>query len=155
MDKLRAIHYFVAVVEGKTFAAAARRLEVSTPAVTQLVGALEHDLGFELFHRSTGRGLALTGDGERYYETAQRVTAELQDAEQRLGPRGAKPRGTLTVGMRPVVAERCVMPRIRRFMERFPDIELIMKPVATMRDVAAGNLDIAVLLGWPPKRDIV
>jgi len=153
MDKLRAIQYFNRSVEDGSFAAAARSLEVSTPAVSQLVGALERSLGIALFHRTT-RGLSLTADGERYYETSRKVAADLLDIEQRLGPRGQKPRGTLTVGMRHSVAQNCVMPRITRFLVRFPDIELVTKPV-TIQDIDRENVDLAVMVGWPPKRDLV
>jgi DNA-binding transcriptional LysR family regulator len=154
MDKLRAIHYFNRAAEAGSFAAAARSFEVSTPAVTHLVGALERSLGISLFHRTT-RGLSLTSEGEHYYETSRRVAAELRGVEQRLGPREARPRGTLTVGMRAAVALNCVMPRVARFISRFPEIELLIKPVASFRDIDNANLDLAVLIGWPPERDLV
>jgi LysR family transcriptional regulator for bpeEF and oprC len=154
MDKLRAIQYFNRAVEAGSFAAAARTLDVSGPAVTQLIGALERSLGVALFHR-TSHGLSLTADGARYYETSRRLAAELRDIEQRLGPRGTKPRGTLTVGMRPVVAQHCVMPRIRRFLERFPEIELVTRPVGMIHDIDRENIDVTVLVGWLPRRDLV
>jgi len=154
MDKLRAMQYFNRVVESGTFTAAARSLDISTPAVTQLVGALERSLGVALLHR-TNRGLSLTPDGERYYETSRWLAAEVKDLESRLGAREAKPRGTLTVGMRHAVARYCVMPRITRFLERFPDIEIVTKPLGSMQDFAAENLDVAVLIGWPDERELV
>jgi DNA-binding transcriptional LysR family regulator len=154
MDKLRAIQYFNRAVETGSFAATARSLDVSGPAVTQLIGALERFLGIRLFHR-TARGLSLTADGERYYEISRRVAGDLHDIEQRLGPRGTKPRGTLTVGLRQVVAQHCVMPRIARFLARFPDVELVTRPVGMVQDIDKENLDIAVLVGWPPDRDLV
>src|SRR5712692_6490525 len=67
MDKLRAMQYFNRAVEGGSFTAAAKSLEVSIPAVTQLVAALERSLGIALLHR-TPRGLSLTPDGERCCE---------------------------------------------------------------------------------------
>jgi LysR family transcriptional regulator, regulator for bpeEF and oprC len=153
MDKLRAIQYFNRAAEGGSFAAAARSFDVSTPAVTHLVGALERSLGVSLFHRTT-RGLSLTADGEHYYETSRRVAAELRGVEERLSPRGARPRGTLTVGMRAAAGLSCVMPRVTRFVARFPDVELLIKPVASFRDIDNANLDLAVLIGWPPERDL-
>jgi DNA-binding transcriptional LysR family regulator len=154
MDKMRAIQYFNRAAEAGTFAAAARSFDVSTPAVTQLVAALERSLGTTLFHR-TGRGLALTADGERYYEVSRVAAAGLVEVEKRLGQRGAKPRGTLTVGMRSSVAQNCVMPRIARFLERFPDIELVAKPVETLEEFDAQDVDLVVTTGWPPERDFV
>jgi DNA-binding transcriptional LysR family regulator len=154
MDKLRAIQYFNRAVEAGSFATAAKSLDVTRPAVTQLIGALERSLGITLFHR-TSRGLSLTADGERYYKISRRVAADLHDIEQRLGPRGAKPRGTLTVGMRPALGRNCVIPRITRFLARFPDIELAIKPVGTFQDIDEANLDLVVLTGWPPERDFI
>jgi DNA-binding transcriptional LysR family regulator len=154
MDKLRAIQYLIRSVEAGSFAAAARSLDVSTPAVAQLINGLERRLGVKLLHRTT-HGLSLTADGERYYETSRRIAADLHDLEHSLGPRGARPRGTLTVGMRPAVAHNCVMPRISRFLARFPDVELLTKPARTVRDIDEEKLDIAVLIGWPSERDLV
>jgi len=154
MDKLRAIRYFNHAVEAGSFAAAARLFDVSTPAVAHLVGALERELGFELVHRST-RGLSLTADGERYYESSRKIEADFNELDLRFSPRGTKPRGTLTVGIRSSAAGHCIMPRIGRFLDRYPDVELVAKPVATIQDIDAMKLDIAVLMGWPPERDLV
>lgn len=154
MDKLRAIQYLTCAAETGSFTAAAKSLDVSTPAVAQLIRALERSLGVVLFHRTT-RGLSLTADGERYYETSRKITADLHDLEQNLGPRGTKPRGKLTVGMREGVGLNCVMPRIMRFLTRFPDVELVTKPVGTFQSLDEANLDVAVLSGWPPEGEIV
>jgi LysR family transcriptional regulator for bpeEF and oprC len=154
MDKLRAIQYFNRAVETGSFAEAARSLDVSTPAITHLVGALEKELGIELLHRTT-RGISLTADGERYYESSRKIEIDLNDLDIRFQPRGTKPRGTLRVGIRSQVGRHCVMPKIARFLERYPDIELDTKPVATIQDIDAMRLDIAVLVGWPPERDLV
>lgn len=153
MDKLRAIQFFNCSVESGSFAAAARALDVSTPAVSQLVGALERSLRISLFHRNA-RGLTLTTDGERYYDISRKVVADLLGIEQSLGPPGAKPRGTLTVGMRHAIGQNCVMPRIARFLARYPDVELITKP-AVIEDFDRGTLDLAIMVGWPPKRDLI
>lgn len=65
MDRMRAMEYFVAVVESVGFETAARRFDVSPPAVSQLVAALEHELGVTLLRR-TSRHLSLTPDGELF-----------------------------------------------------------------------------------------
>ena len=60
MDKLRALHYFVAAAEEGSLSAAARRFDVSVPAVAKLVSALERELGVVLFELLTG-GLPFAG----------------------------------------------------------------------------------------------
>jgi DNA-binding transcriptional LysR family regulator len=149
------MQYLTRAVETGSFAAAAKSLDVSTPAVAQLVRALERSLGIVLFHRTT-RGLSLTSIGERYYETSRKITADLHDLEQSLAPSGTKPRGTLTVGMREAVGLNCVMPRITRFLARFPDVQLVTKPARTVQDIdRRGRTNVAVLIGWPSERDLI
>jgi len=154
MDKLRAIQYLGRSVEAGSFTAAAKSLGVSAPAVAQLIGALERSLGVVLLHRTT-RGISLTVDGARYHEATRAITADLRELEQRLGPRSAKPRGTLTVGIREAVGLNCVMPRITWFLARYPEVELVTRPARTARDIDEKGLDLAVLVGWPSEHDFV
>ena len=72
------MQYFNRAVEMGSFAAPARSLAVSTPAVSQLVNALEQSLGVTLVNRSP-RGLSLTQDGERYYRSSQRLVTDLRE----------------------------------------------------------------------------
>jgi LysR family transcriptional regulator for bpeEF and oprC len=154
MDKLRAIQYFNQAAMSGSFAAAARHFGVSAPAITQLVATLERSLGIALFDRSR-QGLLLTPEGERYFGVSHKIAFDLQDIEQHLGPRGSKPRGTLTVGMRDSLGHTCVMPRLGRFLSRFPDIELVLKPVASLEEIGEKAIDIALMVGWPVERDLV
>lgn len=154
MDKLRAIQYFNHAVEHGSFAATARLLDVSTPAVTQLVAALERSLGVVLLHRSP-QGLSLTADGEQYYETSRKIVADLQEAERHFGTRGGKPSGSLTVGVRGQLGHTCVMPHITKFLNRYPDVDLTFKSIVTYHDIDDRNVDVALLVGWPPERNLV
>ena len=90
MDKQRALTYFVACAEEGSFAGAARRLEVSGPAVHKLVALLEASVGIRLFERSV-RGLALTTNGSAYLEACRPMLAELGALERRFGARGSVP----------------------------------------------------------------
>ena len=68
MDKLHAMQTFVRVVEAGSFSAVAKEQGSTQSAVSKQVAALERDLGAKLLARTT-RSLALTDDGERYFET--------------------------------------------------------------------------------------
>jgi LysR family transcriptional regulator, regulator for bpeEF and oprC len=57
--------------------------------------------------------------------------------------------------MRHVVAQLAVMPRISRFLARYPEIELVTKTIVTVNDIDKLSLNLAVLTGWPPERDLV
>jgi DNA-binding transcriptional LysR family regulator len=122
--------------------------------VTQLVRALERELGVTLFHRSS-QGLSLTADGERYYEVSSKLALELDAVEQRLGPRGTQPRGTIAVGMQTTLGQNCIMPRIGRFLAQYPEVDLVIRPVVGIGEMQEKKLDLVVLAGWPPERDWV
>lgn len=154
MDKLRAMQYFAAAAERGSFGAAARALDVSSPAITKLVASLERSLGVVLFHR-TARGLSLTADGERYYDAAQGIISELHELEQRIGSASGSLRGTLTIGSGSHLATNCVLPQLTNFLARHPELEVVLKPIASVQDLAAQKLDVALLSGWPPERDVV
>ncbi len=65
MDHLDSLKVFIAVADEKGFAPAARRLQLSAPAVTRAIAALEQHLDAQLLQRST-RSVRLTDVGERF-----------------------------------------------------------------------------------------
>lgn len=81
MDRFESLSAFVAVADQRGFAAAARALEMSPPAVTRAIAALERHLGVTLFHRST-RAVSLTDEGAAFLDRARRILSELREAEQ-------------------------------------------------------------------------
>ena len=80
MDRLLGMQTFVRVVETGSFWAVAREQAVTQSAVSKQVAALERHLGAKLLTRTT-RKLSLTDDGERYFQNARRLVAEINEAE--------------------------------------------------------------------------
>lgn len=156
MDKLRALHYFVAAAEEGSFSAAARRFDVSVPAVTKLVSALERDLGVKLLDRST-QGLALTARGAQYLESCTPVLAQLADADRALAGPGARRARNLVVGAPPLLSRALLVPALPRWHERHPHvhIELRTADFLTVKDTDVRGVDVLVALGWPGSVDLV
>ena len=75
----RRLRYFLAIVEDGTLTAAAARLHVAQPSLSQALRAFERELGAELFHR-VGRGLALTDAGRALIGPARQALLALDDA---------------------------------------------------------------------------
>src|SRR5687768_18580766 len=96
VDRFETMRAFVAVVDLRGFAPAARRLRVSPSSVTRMVAALEDHLGARLLHRTT-RAVALTETGARYLERARRLLADLADAEASARSERAEPAGRFAV----------------------------------------------------------
>jgi LysR family transcriptional activator of dmlA len=147
MDKLRAIEYFLRVVEAGSFSAAARQLEVTPPSVTKMIAALERELGTTLLHRDSRR-LILTPDGESYLKSCSRAVDDLLSAERRLGAGRTQAAGKLVVGVSRVLGPNCVMPFIPEFIEHHPEIELDFRLVHYPHEPTAALCDVLVLIGW-------
>jgi len=96
MDHLDSLRAFVAVADSAGFAAAARKLGLSAPAVTRAVAAIETRLGAQLLQRST-RSVRLTEVGARFLDDCRRILAELDEAEASAGGAHAAPQGQLAI----------------------------------------------------------
>jgi LysR family transcriptional regulator for bpeEF and oprC len=152
MDKLRAMQYFTQVVESGSFAGAARELEVSPPAVTQMVAALEKLLGTTLLVRGA-RGVSLTRSGEDYYRFCARTIADVRAAESRA--RHVQPSGVLRVGMPRRIVHNCVMAELHAFLHSYPGLKLDLRSVHMSNEPAADLVDVMVLHAWEHYEDLV
>jgi len=154
MDKFRAIENFVAAALEGSFSGAARRLEVSIPAVAKMITALERSLGASLFDR-TPQGLRLTADGARYLESCQPLLEQLSAADEAVGAGAARPRGTLIVGAPAFVLQNCLQGAMPRFHARYPDLHLDFRIVSRLSDPEAAAAEVFVLFGWHEVQDMV
>jgi DNA-binding transcriptional LysR family regulator len=156
MDKLRALHYFVAAAEEGSFSAAARRFDVSVPAVTKLVSALERDLGVKLLDRST-QGLSLTARGAQYLESCTPLLSQLADADRALAVPGARRARTLVVGAPPLLSRALLVPSLGEWHQRHPYVHVELRTVdfLTVKDTATRGVDVLIALGWPGSVDFV
>src|SRR5436853_6903333 len=120
MDMLRAMECFVRVVEAGSFSAAARELDVSPPAVTQLIAARERELGVALLRRNS-RHFSLTPDGELFLPGCANALAEMHAAVARLSTNQRRVSGKIVVGMARIVGQ-CVAPYLAAFIAGHPGI---------------------------------
>jgi DNA-binding transcriptional LysR family regulator len=154
MDKLRALQYFVASAEEGSFTGAARRLEVSVPAIQKLVNSLERSLGVKLFER-TVQGLTLSASGESYLESCQPLLNELAAVDDALSRSAERPSGTLAIAAHAQLAHHVLLPALPRFHARYPDIRIDLRVVHRMSDPDAETADVFVLHGWPEAAGLV
>jgi LysR family transcriptional regulator for bpeEF and oprC len=152
MDKLRGMQYLVKVVEARSFAGAARELNVSPPAVTQMIAALEHELGTSLLRRGS-KGVVLTPDGAQYYRICAQTVADLQAAEADLRSSRMRASGTLVVGVADRIACNCIMPELPGFLARHPDLRIDVRRVHTTDDPTAAEVDVLLILAWQHYED--
>jgi DNA-binding transcriptional LysR family regulator len=148
MDKLRAIKFFCRVVEAKSFAAAANDLAVVPSVLSKTISALEREVKFRLFNRTTRR-VSLTENGALYYDRCKRLVVDLEEAEVLTRDGVARPAGKLLAGLHPAV-NRVVMGRLDEFLSRYPDIRVEATLVSTASTLVEDKLDVLVTAGALP-----
>jgi DNA-binding transcriptional LysR family regulator len=154
MDRLRSLQYFIASAEEGSFSAAARRLEVSIPAVAKLLAALERDVGVTLFERSA-QGLCLTAGGEAYLEACRPAVVALEAAREQMRASTTRARGTLVLGIQHVAARELLCPELPRFRALHPDIHLDLRESTQMVDPGAPGIDVYLSFAWPKVEDMI
>jgi DNA-binding transcriptional LysR family regulator len=147
-DRARALALFSAVVEGGSFSAAGRALDMSPSAVSRAIDRIEARLGVRLLLRST-RALSLTAEGQAYLQAARRILTDLDDVEQQIADQGA-PRGRLRINAALSHGRLCVVPLLGEFAARFPHILIDIALNDALVDVAGGQADVAIRFGPLP-----
>jgi DNA-binding transcriptional LysR family regulator len=141
---------FVAVVEGGSLAAAARRTGLTPSAVSKLVARLEADFGARLLRRTT-RSMSLTDAGHTYFERARRILNDLREVEREIASKSAEPRGVLRVTAPLLLGQTRVLPLLFEFLATMPHVTLDLDLNDRVVDMVAERIDIAVrVTGAPP-----
>jgi DNA-binding transcriptional LysR family regulator len=146
MDRFETLSAFVAVADRRGFAAAARALDSSPPAITRAVAALERHLGVTLFHRST-RAVSLTDEGAAFLDRARRILADLREAEQvAMGGRSV-PRGQLYVTAPVMFGRLHVLPAIDALLAKHEGLSARMMLLDRNVRIIEEGIDVAVRIG--------
>ena len=146
MDRLQTLEMFVAVADRGGFAAAARALRVSPPAVTRGIAELEARLGVVMFHRST-RAVTLTDEGAGFLEKARRIINELGDAERALSGTRSEPRGQLFITAPVAFGRLHVLPVVTELLDRHADLKIRMMLIDRNVRIVEEGIDVAVRIG--------
>lgn len=146
MDRFENLTAFVAVADRRGFAAAARALETSPPAITRAVAALERHLGVTLFHRST-RAVSLTDEGAAFLERARRILADLREAEQIVMGGRSVPRGQLFVTAPMTFGRMHVLPTITTLLAKHDGLTARMMLLDRNVRIVEEGIDVAVRIG--------
>jgi DNA-binding transcriptional LysR family regulator len=149
MDRFHLMSVYVAVAEEESFAAGARRLGLSPPAVTRAIAMLEKRLGVQLLTRTT-RHVRTTDAGKRYLEQARRVLADADEADESAAGTHAAPRGRLAVTAPVLFGRIFVTPRIVEFLERHPDVSVSAILVDRVVNLLDEGIDVGVRIGELP-----
>jgi DNA-binding transcriptional LysR family regulator len=149
MDRLNLMTVFVAVAEEEGFAAGARRLNMSPPAVTRAVAALEERLGVKLLNRTT-RYVRATDAGQRYLHDARRIIAEADDADDAAAGINAEPRGHLAITAPALFGKMYILPGIVDYLQRYPEMEVSTMFLDRVVNMLEEGMDVGIRIGELP-----
>jgi LysR family transcriptional regulator, cyn operon transcriptional activator len=128
--EIRHLRYFLAVAEAGSFSRAADRLGISQPSVSQQMRDLEAGLRVSLFQRR-GKRILLTSTGLIFQEHARALLRELENFLQEVSSEPGRLRGTLHLGVVPVLNVPLVPELIGMFAADHPGINLIVEEVSS------------------------
>lgn len=153
--ELRELRAFVAVVEEGGLSAAARRLHVSQPALSQTVGGLERQLGVKLLVRGS-TGVRATEAGTALLGEARAVLARYEQAVRSMGRYTGPGGGALRVGVPLELPAGLLDPAVAELAAAHPDTRVQARHLSTAEQLAAlqaGELDVGFLRERPPGRE--
>lgn len=141
---LNALRAFEAAARSSSFVAAAAELHVTPSAISQQVRTLEDYLGVKLFVRSAA-GVVLTSEAVAAYPDVQRGLQHLATA---LGKMQGGWRDNVVILTVPIsFAAKWLMPRIHRFRDAHPGLELRLDTSNGLSDYVADGIDLGVRYG--------
>jgi len=146
---LSALRPLEAAARLESFSRAAEELHLTHGAVSRQVRALEEHLGTRLFARH-GKRVSLTPAGRTFAERVRGALEEIARAADEAGSKRREQR--LTVSVLPSFASRWLMPRLIRFMDTHPKVEVNVIASTALANFAAEEVDVAIRFGrgpWP------
>ena len=146
MDHVSRVGVFLAVVKAQSFAGAARKLGITSSAVSKQVQNLEQDLQVKLLNRTT-RNVSMTEEGAFYYERAERALGDLQEAQEQIYEMKSRPQGPLKISLPHSLGVKYFGQAVASFAVQYPEVELNVSLDERFVDIVNGNFDIALRIG--------
>ncbi len=145
---VRQLQYFLAVVDEGGVHAAAEKLFVAQPSVSQSLRSLQRDLGAELFTR-TGRRLQLTAAGKALIAPARQVLHWMELSRAHVEAVNGLRTGRLLIATMPSQAIDPLPAVIDRFVRRYPMVQISIRsagtPQAVMSLVRSGGVELGIM----------
>ncbi len=144
-DPFEAVVPFVAVAEERGFGRAARRLGVTTAAVSKAIAKLESELGVRLFNRSS-RHVALTPEGSAYLERCRAALREIQAGRETLARARDVVEGKLAISAS-IILGRPLVRALPELRARWPALDVRLSLTDRFARLVEEEIDVAIRIG--------
>lgn len=144
--KVRQLEAFQAVMLVGSVTAAAERLSISQPAVSQLLRQLEDACGFKLFNSGAGK-ISPTRDAEALYSEVRRMFVGIDRIQRVANALREQSWGSLRIAAFPAIARRLVPETVLAFCKDHPDVNFnvqSMRSRSVIDAVAAQHADLGI-----------
>ncbi|OJA34757.1 LysR family transcriptional regulator [Burkholderia ubonensis] len=143
LDELQA---FATVVDTGSITQAAQQLDLTVSATSRTLARLEEKLKTTLLRRTTRR-LELTEEGQAFLQNARAIIESVESAEEQMTARREKPSGRLRVDAASPFMLHVIVPLVRGYRERFPQVELELNSSEGIIDLLEKRTDVAIRIG--------
>ncbi len=147
MLETKQLKIFKTIVEVGSFTRAGARLNLSQPAISQHIRALEEHLGVPVLLR-VGKRARPTPAGEVLLHCAEQVLDKIEDAERLLAEQGVGGGGVVRIGGDDAACRHLLPTVLKEFMPQFPRVHLQLASghtAATLARVLGGELDLGLI----------
>ncbi|MBI1172446.1 LysR family transcriptional regulator [bacterium] len=146
MDRLDRLKLFTRIVEGGSFARAARDLDIARSSATNAVALLEQETGVRLLARTT-RHVSTTPEGAEFYRRARAILSEVEDTFDTFST--GSPRGHLRIDASGLLTRTFLVPHLPAFLARYPGLTIAFSQSDRFVDIIRDGVDCALRSGQP------
>lgn len=147
--EIRNLITFTKVAEAQSLSKAAKELGYAQSTVTMQMQQLEQEMGISLYER-VGKQIRITREGQELLQIAGHIIKMSQEALQigKGGPESVQ--GSLRIGVLETLAGEALAEQVRRYLERYPEVELDVRVVSDSRELLGllkhNEIDLMVTL---------
>lgn len=149
MDRFHAMTVLVRIADTGSFAETARQMNMSPPAVSRAVAALEDYVGARLLTRTT-RSVRLTDIGARYVEDCRGILAAMEEAEAAASGSFVKPTGGITITASVMFGQNYILPIVTEFLDEYPEVTARLLFLDRVTHMVDEGIDVAIRIGHLP-----
>jgi len=143
----RQLQYAVILSQAESFSLAAEQLNITQPALSKQILALEKELGVELFDRG-GKTVTLTAAGRDFIRQAKQLLQQEENLLRSMAHFQSGEAATLTIGISPFRSLYLVDPVVKQLKQRFPQVQVKLREAGTEalhKEAAEGKYDFAIV----------